>query len=193
MSTDDSTAPETGAESTETAEESAEETIDWQARAEKAEADAAKWKAQSRKNEQRAKNQASSATRNGQEETEPVRHGEPTETDKRLAEAEVELAATRIAAKLGADAVDLLDSLQFRKELDAIDTDDLDEFAEEAEKLFRSKLKGLKKTAPAKSTSGGEFTGGSGATQPITEEQLANMSPQQIEAAFSAGKLKHLM
>lgn len=42
-------------------------------------------------------------------------------------------------------------------------------------------------------TSGADFSAGSGAGTPITEAQLAQMTPQQIEAAFNAGQLKHLM
>lgn len=46
---------------------------------------------------------------------------------------------------------------------------------------------------PAPPTSGADFSAGSGAGTPITEAQLAQMTPQQIEAAFTAGQLKHLM
>jgi hypothetical protein len=41
--------------------------------------------------------------------------------------------------------------------------------------------------------SGAEFAAGNGATAPITEAQLAQMTPQQIDEAYRAGKLKHLM
>lgn len=43
-------------------------------------------------------------------------------------------------------------------------------------------------TAP----SGAQFAAGSGAPQLITKESLAQMSPQQIEAALDAGQLSHL-
>ncbi|MFI6814436.1 hypothetical protein ACIBG7_18640 [Nonomuraea sp. NPDC050328] len=46
---------------------------------------------------------------------------------------------------------------------------------------------------PTPTVSGGEFAGAPGEGQPITEEQLARMTPDQIEKAFAAGKLKHLM
>lgn len=42
-------------------------------------------------------------------------------------------------------------------------------------------------------TSGGDFAAGNGAGQPISESQLAQMTPEQIEKAFDEGKLKHLM
>jgi hypothetical protein len=42
-------------------------------------------------------------------------------------------------------------------------------------------------------TSGAEFAGGNGAGGPITEAQLAQMTPEQITEAFTAGKLKHLL
>lgn len=46
---------------------------------------------------------------------------------------------------------------------------------------------------PAPPTSGGEFPGGNSAGQPITEAQLAQMTPEQIAEALEQGKLKHLM
>lgn len=42
-------------------------------------------------------------------------------------------------------------------------------------------------------TSGGDFAAGNGAGQPISEAQLAQMTPEQIAKAFDEGKLKHLM
>jgi hypothetical protein len=41
--------------------------------------------------------------------------------------------------------------------------------------------------------SGGEFPGGTGAGTPITEQQLAAMTSDQIAEAYAAGKLAHLM
>ncbi|MER7619438.1 hypothetical protein ABT361_47600, partial [Nonomuraea wenchangensis] len=46
---------------------------------------------------------------------------------------------------------------------------------------------------PAPAVSGGEFAGAPGEGQPITEAQLANMTPEQIAKAYADGKLKHLM
>ncbi|MGW4411168.1 hypothetical protein ACWEJ6_44555 [Nonomuraea sp. NPDC004702] len=46
---------------------------------------------------------------------------------------------------------------------------------------------------PAPAVSGGEFTGAPGEGQPITEEQLQRMTPDQIEKAYREGKLRHLM
>ncbi|OKI47448.1 hypothetical protein A6A27_10285 [Micromonospora sp. CB01531] len=42
-------------------------------------------------------------------------------------------------------------------------------------------------------TSGGEFPGGQPGNTPITEAQLAQMTPEQIAQAMSEGKLKHLL
>jgi hypothetical protein len=46
---------------------------------------------------------------------------------------------------------------------------------------------------PAPPTSGAEFPGGNGAGAPITEDQLGQMTPEQIAQAMSEGKLKHLL
>lgn len=42
-------------------------------------------------------------------------------------------------------------------------------------------------------TSGAEFAAGHGSTTPITEDQLAQMTPDQIKQAYDEGRLKHLM
>lgn len=41
--------------------------------------------------------------------------------------------------------------------------------------------------------SGGDFSAGTGAGQPISEAQLAQMSAEEIDKALSEGKLKHLL
>lgn len=46
---------------------------------------------------------------------------------------------------------------------------------------------------PTPPTSGGEFPGGNPGAAPVTEDQLAKMTPQEIQAAYDAGRLKHLM
>jgi hypothetical protein len=46
---------------------------------------------------------------------------------------------------------------------------------------------------PTPPTSGAEFPGGNGAGTPITEGQLAQMTPEQIAQAMSEGKLAHLL
>ena len=48
-------------------------------------------------------------------------------------------------------------------------------------------------TPPAPPTSGADFTGTGGAGQPITEAQLAAMTPEQIAQAMRDGKLAHLL
>jgi hypothetical protein len=46
---------------------------------------------------------------------------------------------------------------------------------------------------PPPGQSGGDFSGGTGQGAPITEAQLAQMTPEQIDKAFSEGKLSHLL
>jgi len=46
-------------------------------------------------------------------------------------------------------------------------------------------------TPPARA--GGEFSGGPGAGAPITEDQLAKMSPAETAKAYAEGRLSHLM
>jgi hypothetical protein len=46
---------------------------------------------------------------------------------------------------------------------------------------------------PAPAQSGGDFGGGTGAGTPITEQQLAQMTPEEIDKALTDGKLKHLL
>jgi hypothetical protein len=41
--------------------------------------------------------------------------------------------------------------------------------------------------------SGGDFPGGTGAGVPITQEQLAAMSPEQVAKLYGEGKLSHLL
>lgn len=48
-------------------------------------------------------------------------------------------------------------------------------------------------TPPTPGTSGAEFPGGNTAGAPITEAQLAQMTPQQMQKAFEEGRLKHLL
>lgn len=48
-------------------------------------------------------------------------------------------------------------------------------------------------STPPAGRSGGEFSGAPGEGTPITEEQLEQMTPAEMTAAFNAGKLKHLM
>jgi hypothetical protein len=46
---------------------------------------------------------------------------------------------------------------------------------------------------PTPPSSGGEFPGGTGAGAPITNEQLAQMTPEQVAKALAEGKLQHLL
>lgn len=112
--------------------------------------------------------------------------------------ATVKLGVFQRAAELGGNPVALLDSLSF--------VDSLDELvdANPASAEFRTALEAKIKAAVAANptlgaapktpgVSGGDFNGGSGAGQPITEEQLASMTPSEISKAYAEGKLKHLM
>lgn len=60
--------------------------------------------------------------------------------------------------------------------------------------MAAQQVQGQQPAAPqAPPSSGGEFAGGSGAGTPISEAQLAQMTPDDIAAAYEAGRLKHLM
>lgn len=102
------------------------------------------------------------------------------------------------AASLGASAQALLDSRSFVDSLDEIADDDptTPEFKTALEAKIRAALSAnsaLRAAPAAPGRSSGDFPGGPGATQAITEEQLAAMSPGEIAAAYAAGRLKHLM
>jgi len=49
------------------------------------------------------------------------------------------------------------------------------------------------KAARAAGASSVDTSGGTGETGQITEAQLAQMTPEQIDKAFSEGKLAHLL
>lgn len=111
--------------------------------------------------------------------------------------ASVRLEVFQRAGKLGADANALLDSMTFVDSLDELtDAPGTPAFgtaleAKIAEAIGRNA--NLRATPAAPGRSGGDFPGGSGANQAITEEQLAAMSPGEIAEAYAKGRLKHLM
>lgn len=111
---------------------------------------------------------------------------------------QVELAVHRLAGKKGidADAEALLDSRGFAAAVADLDPSASD-FASKVEAAIKDAVKANPKlkagTTTGASTSGGEFTGGTGAGNPITEAQLAKMTPAEVAKAYAEGKLKHLM
>lgn len=121
-----------------------------------------------------------------------------------LAEA-LEYRVFRIAQEAGANASQLLDSRRFLDQLDALDVDpnDAEAFrtavheavtkALEANPAYRAA--GAPAPAPSAppAPSGAEFATGNIAAGPITEQQLAAMSPEQVTEALQAGKLQHLL
>lgn len=122
-----------------------------------------------------------------------------TAAEERAWGATVKLNIHERAAELGGNPKALLDSLSF--------VDSLDELADAdpSSATFRSAMDAkitaalaanpnLRATgATPTGASGGDFTGGSGAGQPITEAQLANMPSDEIAKAYADGRLKHLL
>lgn len=172
--------------------------------------DGTDWKAMSRKHEGRAREHKAAAdkaaadlkavldaiaTATGQKPAEI----DPTKLTAELAKAKddarttrVELAVHRTAGHLGVDGEALLDSRAFAKVARTLDPD-ADDFSKQVEAAIKDATKGGKyKTGTTAATSGGEFTGGTGAA-PITEAQLAKMTPAEVAKAYTDGKLKHLM
>lgn len=156
------------------------------------------WKAEARKWEKLAKENRNAAT-----ELEKLRKEHMTDQEKAVAEAEAKgrtaaakdygtkLAKAEFKAAVAAagvdlgDAADLIDATQF--------VDDQGEVDEAAIKKAVAKLAKLAPKPAGASRSGGEFPGGTGAGTPITEDQLAKMSPDEITKAYGEGKLKHLL
>lgn len=96
------------------------------------------------------------------------------------------------------DADRLIDSMAFLNSLDQFAEDDPNsaEFKTKLAAHVQQYVKdnpGFKATPAGPARSGGEFPGGSGAGAAITEDQLASMSPSEIDKAYREGKLKHLM
>lgn len=128
------------------------------------------------------------------------------ETQQRAAEkreADVMLAVYRAAGKHGADADALLDSRAFAAKVNSLDPaaeDFADRLGEAITEAVESSDRYKAAAAPAPApkpkgpkTSGGEFTGSPGGTKPISEAELAGMSPEEISKAFAEGRLQHLM
>lgn len=130
----------------------------------------------------------------------PVKLAEQLTTEQATArQARVELAVYRVAGQPGvnANADALLDSRAVMAKLTDLDPTAAD-FTEKVTAAIKDAVTAnpalaAAGQAPAPQRSGGEFTGGTGAGAPITEAQLAAMSPEEITKAYSEGKLAHLM
>jgi ribosomal protein L29 len=112
---------------------------------------------------------------------------------KSVSEAEAakrELAIFRAAAATGADPNRLLDSNSFMSSVTGLDP--ADGAAVTAAITAAVAANPLLKAVQAAAASGTEL-GGTGEQGQITEQQLAAMSPEEINSALKAGKLKHLL
>lgn len=185
--TDDTTTAETG----QTGSPVSADTTDWKAKYEAEQAEAAKWKAMSRKVEDKLKAKNDEAAKASMTESEKAtadaeakgRKAAAREYGEKLAAAKFETAA----AKAGVDLGELMEDLSMSRFVDDDGEIDSEAIAKAVKKFAKLAPK------PSAGKSGGEFTGGSGAGPAITEEQLARMSPAEIQKAYDAGKLKHLM
>jgi hypothetical protein len=110
----------------------------------------------------------------------------------------VENAVLRMANKQGANPESLTDSRAFMRQLEAIDPA-ADDFAEKVEEAIKTALKAnpaLKAQAAlvaAPARSGGPVGGGAAVPGQVTEEELKNMSPTQIEQAQKDGRLAAIL
>jgi hypothetical protein len=116
------------------------------------------------------------------------------------ASARIELQVYRAAVEAGANAKKLMDSRAFEARIDALDPKDDAEFASLVEAEITAALEkdptlraNQPQPKPPKPRSGGDIPGGPGGSGPITEDQLAKMSPDEIAKAYADGRLKHLM
>jgi hypothetical protein len=101
-----------------------------------------------------------------------------------------ELAIFKAAAASGADPTKLLDSNSFLSSVYGLDP--ADGAAITAAITAAIAANPLLKAVQAAAASGTEL-GGTGEQGQITEQQLAAMSPEEINTALKAGKLKHLL
>lgn len=179
--------------------------------------DTTDWKAEARKWEERAKENKKALTEaaSGQTATAQqldqiaqllgLKKGETADPaklaeqlsgkDDELRQSKVELAVHRMAGKHGANPDALLDSRAFLTSVKGLDPAGKN-FAQDLESAIKDAVKAnasLKATPTGPAVSGGDFTGGTGAGAPITEEQLSKMTPAEVAKAYAEGKLKHLM
>lgn len=102
-------------------------------------------------------------------------HSERTVAQEDAAAARIELHVYKTAARLGADADQLLDSRSFAEEIDAIDPNlDAQAFAAAVEQTIQAALErnpSLRSRGPGRS--GGDLGGGSGHQAPTLEQEIA--------------------
>lgn len=152
------------------------------------------WEAEAKKWEKRAKE-----NKNATEKLAKLEASQMSEQEKAVAEAKAaglseaaktygsRLAAAELKAAAAAKGVDLsnfgdlIDASRFVGEDGKVDTAAITKAVDKLAKSFAGPKR-----------SGGDFNGGNGAGQ-ITREQLASMSPKEIDQAMNDGKLSHLM
>lgn len=113
-------------------------------------------------------------------------------------ETALELAVYKVANKAdsGVNAEAVLDSRSFRSKVADLDPSSSD-FGDKVSAAIKDAVKANPNLAAAKQgaagKSGGDFSSGTGAGQPISEEQLAKMSNADKVKALREGKLQHLL
>ena len=136
----------------------------------------------------------------GDEPPDPAQLAEQVQAAKQQAHtAALHLSVYQAASAAGADPDRLLDSRSFTDSLNgavtaAPGTAEFTTQITDAVKSWTDTHPQFKTAGQAPAArSGAPITGGPGEGAPITEAQLAQMSPEQIDAALRAGKLKHLL
>lgn len=137
----------------------------------------------------------------GSEEVDPAKLTEQlTAAQAEARQLKVERAVERAARTHGADEALLTAVLAHQGKLTGFDPAS-DTFATDVDALVAEAVEAnprlkAETTAPAPAgpaRSGGDFSAGSGAGQPISEAQLLAMSPEEVTKAFHEGKLAHLL
>lgn len=154
------------------------------------------WKAEARKWERRAKENSTAA-----EQLEKHKASAMSDAEKAVAAAKVEGASEAAKAYGLKLAKAELKAAAAAKGVDLADFDDLidvskfltDKGEVDDDAIKKAVARFAKLAAPKAGRSGGEMPGAPGGTEPITEAQLAKMTPEQIAKAYEAGQLKHLM
>lgn len=130
------------------------------------------------------------------EETDPAKalEARTTERDTYLSERDAarrELAVLKAAQLVGADTSKLLDRASFMTTIQGLDVQDATAVKAAVEAAIAADP--TLKTPRAGSASTINPAGGTGEQGPITEEQLARMTPEQVDKAYREGRLKHLL
>ncbi|KAB2344873.1 hypothetical protein F8566_30240 [Actinomadura rudentiformis] len=115
----------------------------------------------------------------------------------------IELAVYQAAGRLGADPDVVLDSRAFADSVADLDPKD-EAFTARLTEQIASAMEANPRLrvappapepepAPAPQAAGGEFPGAPATSAAVTEAALAQMTPEQITAAFEDGRLTHLL